>query len=131
MTRSKLLTQILVFAALSALALALPAATALAGDAAKGKVAYTANCLSCHGETGKGDGPVGQVPQPPPRNFATADFAFDTDEDGKPGTDADLKAVISKGAGAFGGNQMMAPWGGILSDDDIDNVVAYIRTLIE
>jgi mono/diheme cytochrome c family protein len=129
MTRSKLLTQILVFASLSALALALPAATALAGDAEKGKVAYTANCVSCHGETGKGDGPVGQVLKPPPRDFATADFQLDADEDGKAGTDADLKAVISKGAGAFGGNQMMAPWGTILSDDDIDNVVAYIRTL--
>jgi len=129
MTRSKLPNRIALLTALATLALALPAATALAGDAEKGKVAYTANCLSCHGETGKGDGPVGLVLQPPPRNFATADFAFDTDEDGTPGTDADLKAVISKGAGAFGGNQMMAPWGGVLSDEDIDNVVAFIRTL--
>jgi mono/diheme cytochrome c family protein len=112
-----------------ALALALAPTTALAGDAAKGKVVYTANCTSCHGETGKGDGPVGQVLQPPPRNFATADFKYDTDADGKPATDADLKGVISRGAGAFGGNQMMAPWGGILSDEDIDNVIAYIRTL--
>jgi mono/diheme cytochrome c family protein len=129
MTRSKLPNRIALLTALATLALALPAATALAGDAEKGKVAYTANCLSCHGETGKGDGPVGQVLQPPPRDFTTADFKFDADEDGKPGTDADLKAVISKGAGAFGGNQMMAPWGGVLSDEDIDNIVAYVRTL--
>jgi mono/diheme cytochrome c family protein len=131
MTRSKLSNQITVFAALSTLTLALSPATALAGDAEKGKAVYTANCLSCHGETGKGDGPVGQVLQPPPRNFASADFNYDTDADGKPGSDADLKDVISKGAGAFDGDQMMAPWGGILSDDDIDNVIAYIRTLKE
>ena len=129
MTRSKRPNRITLLTALATLALALPTATALAGDAEKGKAAYTANCLSCHGETGKGDGPVGQVLQPPPRDFTTADFKLDTDEDGKPGTDADLKAVISKGAGAFGGNQMMAPWGGVLSDEDIDNVIAYIRTL--
>ena len=38
-------------------------------------------------------------------------------------------AVISKGAGAFGGNQMMAAWAGLLSDEDIEGLVAYIRTL--
>ncbi len=48
---------------------------------------------------------------------------------GKIATDADLAAVVAKGAGAFGGNQMMAAWGGMLSEDDIANVVAYIRTL--
>ena len=108
---------------------ALAPASALAGDAAKGKTTYTVNCVSCHGESGKGDGPVGQVLQPPPRNFTAGDFKFDADKDGKPGSDADLKLVISKGAGAFGGNQMMAAWGGVLSEADIDNLVAYIRTL--
>ena len=51
------------------------------------------------------------------------------DEDGSPGTDADLKSVISKGAAEFGGNQMMAPWGGILSDADVDDVIIFVRSL--
>ncbi len=123
---SKFSNQLAILVSLLAL---LAAGMAFAGDAEKGKIAYTTNCLSCHGETGKGDGPVGAVLQPPPRDLSAGDFAFDTDEDGTAGTDADLKAVITKGAGAFGGNMMMAPWAGILSADDIDNVVAYIRTL--
>ena len=106
-----------------------PAGAMAAGDAAAGKIIYDTNCASCHGETGKGDGPVGQVLQPPPRNFAVGEFKFDTDKDGKTGTDADLTNVITKGAGAFGGNQMMAAWGGMLSPTDIANVIAYIRTL--
>ena len=114
---------------MAALATLLAPAGALAGDAAAGKAAYTTNCVSCHGETGKGDGPVGQILQPPPRDFSLGDFKIDADEDGTAGTDADLKAVISKGAAAFGGDQMMAAWGSVLSDEDVDNVVAYIRTL--
>jgi len=129
MSRSKITNPFARFASLAALGALLAPASALAGDAAAGKAVYTANCMSCHGESGKGDGPVGQVLQPPPRDFTVGDFKFDTDEDGKTGTDADLKAVISKGAGAFGGNQMMAAWGGVLSDTDIDNVIAYVRTL--
>ncbi len=129
MNRSKILNHFALFSSTAALATLLAPAGASAGDAAAGKTAYTANCVSCHGETGKGDGPVGQILQPPPRDFAAGDFQLDGDADGTPGSDADLKAVIAKGAGAFGGNQMMAAWGGILSDEDIDNVVAYIRTL--
>jgi len=129
MKRSKIQNHLALFVSMVALATLLAPAGALAGDAAAGKTVYTVNCLSCHGETGKGDGPVGLVLQPPPRNFSVGEFKFDTDKDGKVGTDADLEAVITQGAGAFGGNQMMAPWGGMLSEDDIANVIAYIHTL--
>jgi hypothetical protein len=83
------------------------------------------------GEGGKGDGPTGKAlaaaGQPAPRDFTVGDFKFDTDKDGKPGTDADLKNVISKGALAFGGNAMMAPV--VLNDADMANVIAFIRSL--
>jgi len=129
MKPSKIQHHLALFISTVALATLLAPAGALAGDAAAGKTVYTVNCLSCHGESGKGDGPVGMVIQPPPRDFSVGEFKFDTDKDGKVGTDADLAAVITKGAGAFGGNQMMAPWGGMLSEDDIANVIAYIHTL--
>ena len=130
MTRSKTPNHFARFASLAALAALLAPTSALAADAEKAKGLYTANCASCHGETGKGDGPVAPaIPPPPPRDFMVGDFKYDADEDGAVGTDADLKALIAKGAAAFGGNLMMAPWAGLLSDEDIDNLVAYIRTL--
>lgn len=106
-----------------------PGAAHAAGDAAKGKVLYDTNCSSCHGPTGMGDGPVGAaLPEPKPRNFAVGEFKFDTDKDGKIGTDTDLMNVISHGAAAYGGNPMMAPWAH-LSEQDRADLVAYIRTL--
>ena len=105
-----------------------PIAASAAGDAAKGKVLFETNCASCHGTSGKGDGPVGAALQPPPRDFTKAEFKFDTDKDGKTGTDADLMNIVKNGAAAYGGSPLMAPWGH-LSDSDIQNVVAYVRTL--
>ena len=108
-------------------ALLVPTA-ALAADAAAGKTIFITNCASCHGETGKGDGPVGASLNPPPRDFSVGDFKFDTDGDGEAGTDTDLKNVIKNGAAAYGGSPLMAPWP-TLSDTDLDNVIAYIRSL--
>jgi len=117
--------------ALGALAIGafLAAPAALAGDAAAGKAKYDMFCSSCHGPTGKGDGPVGAALNPKPRDFSAGDFLLDTDGDGKVGTDADLKNVVKNGGGAYGGSAMMAPWGATLSDADLDNILAFVRSL--
>jgi len=101
---------------------------ALAGDAAAGKTIFDTNCSSCHGPLGKGDGPVGAALQPPPRDFSVGDFKYDTDGDGETGTEADLENIITKGAAAYGGSPLMAPWP-MLSETDQQNVIAYIRSL--
>lgn len=125
---SKIRNQLGLCIGIAALVATFLPASAFAGDAAAGKTVYDTNCTSCHGPEGKGDGPVGGVLQPPPRDFSVGDFAFDTDEDGAKGTDADLTNVITKGAMAFGGSPLMAPWP-MLSADDMANVIAYIHSL--
>ena len=100
------------------------------GDVEAGKATFTILCVSCHGAGGKGDGPVGAMLQPPPRDFTTGDFKFDTDDIDGPGTDTDLKNVISQGAAAFGGSPLMAP-NPSLTDDDIANLIAFVRSLEE
>ncbi len=103
-----------------------------AADVAAGKAKFLSLCVSCHGESGKGDGPTGKAlaaaGQPAPRNFAIGEFVLDPDKDGKTGTDADLKLIITKGALVYGGSAMMAPVQG-LSDDDLNNIIAFIRSL--
>ena len=113
-------------------ALTLPSVSFAAGDVAAGNAKFQELCVSCHGPGGKGDGPTGMAlaaaGQPAPRDFTIGDFKLDTDKDGKAGTDTDLKNVITKGALVYGGSAMMAPLMG-LSDADLDNLVAFIRSL--
>lgn len=61
----------------------------------KGKKLFSANCSSCHGADGKGDGPAGAALNPPPRNYTnkeswkngpTASGIFKTLQEGIPGS---------------------------------------------
>lgn len=40
----------------------------------KGESSFKANCVACHGPTGAGDGEVGKMLKPPPRNFSKDKF---------------------------------------------------------
>ncbi len=40
----------------------------------KGADSYKATCMACHGATGAGDGEVGKMLKPPPRNFSKDKF---------------------------------------------------------
>lgn len=92
------------------------------GDPKAGKQRYNLLCSSCHGATGKGDGPASAALTPKPQNHA----------DGKHMnalTDKYLFDIIKGGGASVGKSPLMPPWGTQLKDQDIWNVVAYIRTL--
>lgn len=91
-------------------------------DVAAGKAKYDQMCVACHGASGKGDGVAASALNPKPRNLA--DQAYMSKR-----TDADLTKVIKSGGAAAGLSASMAPFGGTLSDTDITNIVAYIRTM--
>lgn len=110
------------------LALIVAPSLAWGGDAAAGAIIFNANCASCHGVSGKGDGPVGAALTPAPRDFTIGDFAFDPDDNGAKGEDSDLRAVIKNGAMKFGGSPLMAPWP-TLSDGQVGDIIAHIRSL--
>ena len=92
------------------------------GDSAKGQQVYQIYCITCHGATGKGDGPVGKTLTPPPRDFSVGDFKFG-------GTSQEIFDTISNGAASKGGSPLMAPWGAVIPEQDRWDLVAYIRTL--
>lgn len=91
------------------------------GDPAKGKEIFTNNCVSCHGPEGIGDGIAAAALNPKPRDLSEASYVSSL-------SDNHLKKVISEGGASVGKSPLMPPWGGVLSQDDIIYVIAYIRT---
>lgn len=93
-------------------------------DTEAGHADYQIYCASCHGPTGGGDGPVAaSLPIKPAKH-----------DDGQymnPLTDEYLFRVIAEGGPAVGKSEMMAPWGGSLSDSQIRNLIAFIRSLAD
>ena len=73
-------------------------------------------CAACHGASGHGDGPSGAYLKPRPKNLAELQTQVKDDylswriSEGKPGTN-------------------MAAWKGVLTEEEIWQVIAFIRTL--
>ena len=89
----------------------------LSPDAAiAGADVFKNNCVVCHGSQGHGDGPAGTSLDPTPKNLpelsamVADDYLFWRISTGKEGT-------------------AMVAWKGILTDEQIWQVVSFIRTL--
>jgi mono/diheme cytochrome c family protein len=86
----------------------------------RGREIYKKNCVPCHGESGKGDGPGAGVLNPKPRDHT--DYAYMSTL-----TDKEIADVIKMG-GAIKGRPLM-PSHPQIGGADMDSLVAYIRTL--
>ena len=91
----------------------------------RGKSVYDTHCTECHGAEGKGDGPSAPYVAPHPRDFSTGRYKIRSTETGSVPTDDDLLRSVRQGL--YG--TAMPGWGRILSDADIQDVVAYIKTM--
>ena len=99
-----------------------PVEPSLSYELRLGKQVFRHYCLTCHGETGAGDGFNAFNVEPHPRDLS--DPAFQ-----KAKTDADLTDTVRRGGAGVGLSPMMPPWGRTLAPDQIDQVVGYLRTL--
>ena len=89
----------------------------LGSDAAiAGADVFKTNCVTCHGDNGEGDGIASQSLDPKPANLIDLskqvgdDYLFWRVSEGKPGTS-------------------MVAWKGILTEEQVWQVVTFIRTL--
>jgi mono/diheme cytochrome c family protein len=95
------------------------------GSAERGRTVYQKHCVECHGASGKGDGPASHLLVPRPRDFTLGRYKIRSTETGSVPTDDDLIRSVKKGL--YG--SAMPGWETILSDADITDVVAHLKSL--
>ena len=96
----------------------------VAGDAAAGGKIFAARCARCHGPDGKGNGPdlVKLHSDATPVDFTNPVV-------NKKWSDDDIVAIITKGGKAVGSSPVMPSFQGKLTDAQIQDLLAFIRTL--
>ena len=87
------------------------------GDPRAGKALYEQNCAACHGIKGDGRGPRSHFIVPPPRNFNNPIEMMGI---------RDRNHLFTRIQTGVVGTVMPA-WGGVLSDQQIWDIVAYIE----
>jgi mono/diheme cytochrome c family protein len=92
------------------------------GDAKAGKLKYDANCVGCHGAAGKGDGAAAAALNPKPQDHTDGKAM-------KALSDKYLFEIIKDGGAAVKKAPIMPASGKKFSDQEIWDIVAYIRSL--
>lgn len=87
------------------------------GNPEAGKKIYLESCQSCHGPTGKGDSDMAAYLTPKPANLAAKATQAKTD--------AQLRKIILEGRPGTA----MSSYEGAFEEDQLADVIAYIRSL--
>jgi len=91
-------------------------------DPTQGKNYYYSYCIACHGWLMHGDGPSASELDPRPRTLTRGDYM-------QKKTNLELFTVIKGGGEAVSLSSSMPNWGNVLQDQDIWNIVAFIRAM--
>jgi mono/diheme cytochrome c family protein len=95
---------------------------AMLGDAEKGKVIYQTYCVACHGPQGKGDGPAAASLTKKPANHSDGNYMNKIPNE-------ELFKAIKEGGASVGKSNLMPAWGATLKDEQIKDVLAFVRSL--
>ena len=92
------------------------------GNIQAGMEVHKKQCLRCHGEQGKGDGPGSKVLKTKPADWTDAARMSSI-------TDNEMLRVIKEGGAAAGKSNLMPAFGAKLKDQEISDAIAFIRSL--
>jgi len=83
---------------------------------------FRSNCGRCHGILADGEGPDSGMLGVPMPDMSSAAFY-------RTRTDQEVYAVIAEGGAAHGMNALMPPWAEVLSEQEINDLVRYLKSL--
>jgi mono/diheme cytochrome c family protein len=84
----------------------------------RGGLVYANYCVTCHGINADGNGRAARLHNPRPANLRASDK-----------NDAYIALIVRRGGEALGRSQSMPPWGEELTDEQIKDVVAFVRSV--
>ena len=88
----------------------------------RGEDIYRTYCTQCHGSQGNGKGINTRDMSVQPRDHTDAKAMSAR-------SDQDLTKVIKEGGLAINKSVLMPPWGSVFSDEEVADLVQYLRTL--
>ncbi|SRR5579883_1946746 len=97
-----------------------PAIPLFAADLRAAHDNFAAQCAKCHGDSGRGDGPAGAALPVRPRNFADCTRMSKESDDR-------IFNTIKGGGASVGLSKEMPPWSEAFDDDEIRQLVTYVR----
>jgi mono/diheme cytochrome c family protein len=84
----------------------------------RGGLVYANYCVTCHGMNADGNGRAARLYEPRPANLRASDK-----------DDAYMALIVRMGGEKLGRSQKMPPWGEELTDEQIRDVVAFVRSI--
>jgi cytochrome c oxidase cbb3-type subunit III len=93
-----------------------------AQSAEEGQKLYMTHCSSCHGDKGRGDGTAGKALPVKPADHTDSKLMNSF-------SDEFLLNIIAKGGAAVGKSAFMPAWGGVLKENQLQDVVTYVRSI--
>ena len=84
----------------------------------RGGLVYANYCVTCHGINADGNGRAARLHNPRPANLRASDK-----------NDAYIGLIVARGGEAIGRSKGMPPWAEELTDEQIKDVVAFVRSV--
>jgi len=79
---------------------------------------YANYCVTCHGITADGNGRAARLHNPRPSNLRASDK-----------NDEYIALIVRRGGEAIGRSPSMPPWGEELTDEQLQDIVAFVRSV--